>query len=149
MTTTRFTRSLRFGAMLFALAGSAACDDVIDVDDEPDVRTFRVTAVTPGAQTHTIDVTANSQTPASVTLPSGTAITVQFLGSAGTVETLVNPLDFELRVVPVTGDVTYTPTAPFAGILTSTTPGAKTVTLELHHLGEDHRERGFNLNFTT
>ena len=148
LTTIRFARSLRFGAVLLALASAAACDDPIDVDDEPVVSTFRVTAVTPTGQTQTINVTANTQTPASVTLPSGTAITVEFLRPDGTIETIVNPLDFELRVQSVAGGVTFTRTGPFAGILNSATPGAKTVNLQLYHLGEGHAERDFNLNFT-
>ena len=146
---TRFSRHLRFAAVLLALTGTAAaCNDPIDVDDEPDVSTFRVMAVTPTGQMQTVDVTANSQTPASVTLPSGTAITVQFLRPDGSIETIVTPTDFELRVVPVSGGVTFARTGPFAGVLNSATPGPKTVTLQLYHLGEGHAERDFNLNFT-
>ena len=149
LATMRFARHLRFAAVLFALTGTAAaCDDPIDVDDEPEVSTFRVMAVTPTGDMRTIDITESGQTPASVTLPSGTAITVQFLRPDGSIETIVNPTDFELRVVPVSGGVTFARTGPFAGVLNSATPGPKTVTLQLYHLGEGHGEGQVNLNFT-
>ena len=145
----RIARHLRFGAVLLALGTTAACDDPIDVDDEPEVTTIRVTATRPGGQTETISVTANSQSPATVNLPSGTTITAAFLRADGSVETLVNANDFELRVAPVTSGVTFTRTGPFAGTLNASTAGTKTVNLELFHLEEGHPELTFPLTFTT
>ena len=145
----RFARHLRFGAVLLSLGATTACDDPIDVDDEPEVTTIRVTAVKPGGQTEMISVTANSQNPTTVNLPSGTTITAAFLRADGSVEPLVNATGFELRVTPITSGVTFTRTGPFAGTLNASTAGSKTVNLELYHLGEGHEEITFPLTFTT
>lgn len=145
---TRIARHLRFSAVLLALGTVAACDDPIEVDDEPDVSTIRIVAVRPGGTTQTILVTSNSQNPASVNLPSGTTLTADFLRADGSVETIVNPTDFELRVIPVTSGATFTRTGPFTGTLNASSSGSKTVNLQLYHLGEGHEERTFPFTFT-
>lgn len=142
----RLSRSLRFGAALLALTVAAGCRGITDNDDEPDIAAVRLTIG--GAQTVTINRETGAQSGA-VTLPVGTTtIAAVALNASGQVEPLVTAADFELRIAPVTTNVTFVRTGPFAGTLTRTASGAATVRVSLYHTGEGHEDFGpHNLTF--
>jgi hypothetical protein len=143
----RLSQSLRFGAVLLALAAIAGCRGITDDDDnEVPIAAVRLTI---GTQTVTINQETGAQSNA-VTLAANapTAITAVALRADGQVETLVTAADFELRVTPVTNNVTFTRTGPFSGTITRTAAGAATVQVSFWHLAEGHPEFGpHNLTF--
>jgi hypothetical protein len=143
----RLRRSLRFAAVLLAIAATTACErNPIEFDDEPDIAAVRLSV---GNQVVTINE-SGVQTPASVTVPMGTtAISAQFLRSDGQVETRVTSDVFRLEIVPSSAPgVTFTRTGPFAGTLNATTAGTKTVEVQAFHIEEGHEDFGQSFTFT-
>lgn len=137
----RLSHRLRFGAVLLALTATAGCRGITD-DDDDEVPIAAVRFTIGGTQTVTINQETGAQS-GSVTLPGGiTTISAVALNSAGQVETLVTAADFELRVTPVTANVRFDRTGPFAGTLTRTAAGAATVQVSFYHLSEGHPEFG-------
>lgn len=109
----------------------------------PDVSAVRITL---GAQTVTVNE-AGAQT-GSLTLPAGdNAVAVAWLNASGAVIPSFSQV-LTLQVVPVgTGTgVSFEAAGITGGRLTSTTPGAKTVTVRLLH--GDHADFTQNLTFT-
>ncbi len=142
----RLSQSLRFGAVLLAVAATAGCRGITDDDDnEVPIAAVRFTI----GGTQTVTLADNGTQSGTVTIPVGaTTITAVALRADGQVETLVTAADFELRVTPVTNNVTFTRTGPFAGTITRTAAGAATVQVSMYHLAEGHPEFGpLNLTF--
>jgi len=132
----RSTRTFLKLAVIAILATGAACDDdTAEPDDEPDVRTIRLTI---GAQVFN-QVRGN---PTPVTVARGAnSLNAIFLRADGQVETRVTPNEFELRVTTANnGVLTFTRSSAFAGVLTGVAAGSTTMTVCLFHLQEGHCE---------
>jgi len=140
-----FRRGLRSVAALALLSVVAACKDSTGSDPEPEIASVRITV---GAQVVTISETGQQTGTLSVPLTS-TPVAVAWLRADGSVDPVVNSAEFEVRMLPQgsTG-ITFTPAGPFAGTLTATTSGQKTVRVQLYHLEEQHDEFGQNLTLT-
>jgi hypothetical protein len=130
-------------AALSLSLGACEGDSTGNGGNHPDVSAVRLTL---GAQTVTVNE-AGVQT-GSLTLPAGdNAMAVAWLSASGAVIPSFSQI-LTLQIVPVgngTG-VSFEAAGLFGGRLTSTTPGAKTVTVRLLH--GDHADFTQNLTFT-
>ncbi len=135
----------RFAALaLVALSlGVAGCKD--DGVQEVEVDFMRITA---GAQQITVNSTG--AVTGSITINSGvaTAVSVQFLDAAMANALVEREADFQVNVTPGSG-ITFARTGPFAGTLTGTTAGVRSVSFSLLHIEENHEDFGpFPVNIT-
>lgn len=130
-------------AALALSLGACDGDSTGSGGSHPDVSAVRLTL---GAQS--VTVTEAGVQSGSLNLPAGdNAVTVAWLNSSGAVIPSFSQV-VTLQIVPVgTGTgVSFEAAGTSGGRLTSTTPGAKTVTVRLLH--GDHADFTQNLTFT-
>lgn len=122
-----------------ALLLVTACRESTDPGDpEPEVATMRLTV-----GTSTVNIAENGAVTGGP-LRISTAdqlLTASFLKADGTVESLVIPDVFELRLTNLTG-VTFTRTGAFSGNIRGAAAGPTTINAALFHLVEGHEDFG-------
>jgi hypothetical protein len=143
-------RTAALAGLALALT-SAACSDSDPVNPDPHANVQSVLVEVIGGGT----VTFNSAHVASgqLTLANNSVIAVTFQDAAGAEDAIAqNPDNFELRVNYPSGNpagliFTPSPTNPFAGTFTRTTPTATPmiVQFELYHLTGTHDDGKWNV----
>lgn len=143
------TRALRAfaTAAVFSMIATACGDDPIAPDDEPDTTRIVLTITGTGAATQVItwNTENGSVTPATVTIPvsQSRAVAAQFLRADGSVDPIINDVDFRLDFNATGGQgVTITKNGNLAATITAgaTAGQSATFTLALFHLEEQHEE---------
>lgn len=145
----QIVRSSRRAATLvlaaFALSASA-CSNKED-HAEPEVEAMRVTIA--GQSPITISATGVQSGTLNLVQGAATTITVEFLDAANANALIDHADEFQVQVNPAVGSgLTFARTGAFAGTLTGTIAGSRTVALALLHIAENHEDFGpFNVNF--
>jgi hypothetical protein len=121
----------------------AACDPESPTNnDHPDVAAVRLTV---GAQSVTVN-DAGAQT-GTLTVPVGqTAVTVTWLDSGGAAASFTQVVTMQIVAVGAGTGVSFASSGTVGGLLTTTSAGAKTVTVRLIH--GDHPDFAQNVTFT-
>lgn len=144
----QLVRSSRRAATLvlsaFALSASACSTDD---HGEPEVESIRVTIA--GQSPITISSTGVQSGTLNLVQGATTAITVEFLDAANANALVEHADEFQAQVNPAVGSgLTFARTGAFAGTLTGTFAGSRTVAMALLHIAENHEDFGpFNVNF--
>ena len=114
-----------------------ACNST-DAEPEPEVETARIVL---GADTVLVDSDGTvSNGPITIGVGS-TAFSVQWLKADGSIETLVDPGEYQLEVASSNpGIVVFTRASAFGGNLVGISVGSTTVDFQLFHVEEGHAD---------
>ena len=135
-------RHLRVAAVLFvSLLATAGCgDDPVEVEEEPNVATMRLTV---GTSTINVNAATGTVTGGPITIARNATVNIsaQFLTAAGTPDPVVSATSFQLSASSANSAVvTFTRVGSFSGTLTGVAAGSTTITFGLFHVGEGHNE---------
>jgi hypothetical protein len=143
MTRSIASRAVRLLAVTAVVAGVAACERTPTGEDHAEVAAVRLTV---GAQSVTVNA-AGTQTGA-LTLAQGThAVVVSYLDVGGDpVDEVEEDLSLQIVTVGGTTGVTFAANGLFAGTLSATSAGQKTLSVRLMH--GDHPDFAQNVVIT-